>query len=78
VSPVLKYSNWLVAAVLFLVGARVLFVISRALFISRNFSTERVAVSVVQAIIASLFLLAAVGTVRWEAWGRSLGIAVCA
>jgi hypothetical protein len=34
VSPVLKYSNWLVAAVLFLVGARVLFVISRALFIS--------------------------------------------
>jgi hypothetical protein len=78
VSPVLKYSNWLVAAVLFFVGARVLFVISRALFTSRSFSSESVAVSVAQAIIASLFLLAAVGTVRWEAWGRSLGIAVCA
>ena len=77
-NPVLKYSNWLVTAALFLVGARVLFVISHALLTSRELSTESVALSLVQAIIASLFLLAAVGTVRWEDWGRSLGIAVCA
>jgi hypothetical protein len=78
VSPVLKYSNWLVTAVLFFIGARVLFVISRAFLTSRDLSAQRVAVSLFQAIIASLFLLAAFGTVRWEAWGRSLGIAVCA
>jgi hypothetical protein len=78
VSPVLKYSNWLVTAALFLVGVRVLFAISRTLLTSPNLSTETVAVSLVQAIVALLFLLAAFGTVRWEAWGRSSGIAVCA
>jgi len=78
VSPLLKYSNWLVAATLFVVGARVLFVISRAIFISRNLSIERLAVSLFQATIATLFLVAAFGTVRWEAWARSLATAVCA
>ena len=77
-SPVLKYSNWLVTAVLFFVGVRVLFAISRTLLTSRNLSSETVAVSLVQATIALLFLLAAFGTVRWEPWGRSLGVAVCA
>jgi hypothetical protein len=77
-SPLLKYSNWLVAAILFVVGARALFVISRALFISRSLSTERLTVSLFQAIIATLFVIAAFGTVRWDAWGRSLAIPVCA
>jgi hypothetical protein len=77
VSSVLKYSNWLVTAVLFFVGARVLFVISRVRLSSGSLSTETVAVSVAQAIIALLFILAAVGTIRWKAWGRSLGIVVC-
>jgi hypothetical protein len=77
VSPVLKYSNWLVTFILFVVGARVLIVISRVLLISRNLSIEKVKVSLAQAIIAGLFLLAAFGTVRWEAWGRSLAIAIC-
>jgi hypothetical protein len=78
VSPLLKYSNWLVTAILIVVGARVLFVISRALFISRSLSIERVTVSLFQTTIATLFLVAAFGTVRWETWGRSLAIPVCA
>jgi hypothetical protein len=78
VSPLLKYSNWLVTATLFVAGARVLFVISRALFISRSLSIERLAVSLFQATIATLFLVAAFGTIRWETWGRSLAIPVCA
>ena len=65
-------------ATLFVVGARVLFVISRALFISRSLSIERLAVSLFQATIATLFLVAAFGTIRWETWGRSLAIPVCA
>jgi hypothetical protein len=63
---------------LFVVGARVLFVISLALFISRSLSIERVTASLFQATIATLFLAAAFGTVRWEAWGRSLAILLCA
>ena len=77
-SPLLKYSNWLVTATLFVVGARVLFIISRALFVSRSSSIERLTVSLFQASMATLFLVAAFGTVRWERWGRSLAILVCA
>jgi hypothetical protein len=78
VSPILKYSNWLVTVTLFVVGVRILFVVSRALLIFRDWSIERLAVLLFQTTIATLFLVAAVGTVRWERWGRSLAIPVCA
>jgi hypothetical protein len=78
VSPFLKYSNWLVTAILLFVGTRVFFVIFRGVLTSDSLWRERPVASLVHATVAVLFILAAVGTVRWEAWGRSLGIAVCA
>jgi hypothetical protein len=78
VSLILKYSNWLVAAILLLVGTRVLFVILLAVLTPDSFWRERAVASLVQATVAVLFILAAVGTVRWKPWGRSLGIAICA
>jgi hypothetical protein len=77
VSPVLKYSNWLVSLILFVVGARVFLVISRVLFLSQEVSIRSVTISLIQIIIATLFLLAAYGTFRWEPWGRSLAIPLC-
>jgi len=77
VSPVLKYSNWLVTAILLFVGTRVLFVILREVLTLDSFWRERAVASLVQATVAVLFILAAVGTVRWKAWGRSIGIAIC-
>ena len=77
-SPALKYSNWLVTAILLFVGTRVLFVILRGFLTSDSFWRESPVASLVQATVAVLFILAAAGTVRWKAWGRSLGIAICA
>jgi len=77
VGPVLKYSNWLVTAILLFVGTRVLFVILRGVLTPDSLWRERAVASLVQATVAVLFILAAVGTVRWKAWGRSIGIAIC-
>jgi hypothetical protein len=77
VSPILKYSNWLVSLILFVVGARVFLVISRVLFLSHEVSIRSATISLIQIIIATLFLLAAYGTFRWEPWGRSLAIPLC-
>ena len=60
------------------VGTRVLFVILRGVLTPDSFWRERAVASLVQATVAVLFILAAVGTVRWKAWGRSIGIAICA
>ena len=77
-SPILKYSNWLVSLILFVVGARVFLVISRVLFLSHAVSIRSVTISLIQIVIATLFLLAAYGTFRPESWGRSLAIPLCA
>jgi len=76
-SPLLKYSNWLVSLILFVVGARVFLVISRVLFLSHAVSIRSVTISLIQIVIATLFLLAAYGTFRSEPWGRSLAIPLC-
>jgi hypothetical protein len=78
VSPVLKYSNWLVTAILLFVGTRVLFVSLGGVLTPYSLWRERPVASLVQATVAVLFIVAAVGTVCWKAWGRSLGIAICA
>jgi hypothetical protein len=78
VSLVLQYSNWLVTAKLLFVGTRALLVILRGVLIPDSFWRERVVAPLVQATVAVPFILAAVGTVRWKAWGRSLRIAICA
>lgn len=77
-SSALKYSNWLVTAILFGFGSRVLFVIVRALFHSGMPSMEKGAVYFLQATMVALFIVASVGTAQWETWGRSLGIVICA
>jgi hypothetical protein len=78
VSPILKYSNWLVTAILLFVGTRVLFMILHGVLTPDSFWRESAVASLMQATVAVLFILAAVGTVQWKAWGRSLGIAICA
>lgn len=73
-SLVLRYSNWFVTAILLLVGNRVLFVTLRGVLTPDSFWREGAVASLVQATVAVLSILAAVGTVRWKAWGRSLGL----
>jgi hypothetical protein len=65
-SPVFKYSNWLASLILFVVGARVFLVMSRVLFLSHQVSIRSVTISLIQIISATLFLLAACGTFRWN------------
>jgi len=65
-SPILKYSNWLVSLILCVVGAWVFLVISRILFMSHEVSIRSVTISLIQIIIATLFQLVAYGTFSWE------------
>ena len=77
-NAVLKYSNWLVTAILLFIGVRILLVILKAFLSADGFWKQRPVASLVQATVAVLFVAAAAGTVRWKSWGRSLGIVICA
>jgi hypothetical protein len=77
-SAFVKYSNWLVTVILLFTGARVLFVTFRWVLGPNNSWREKPWVPLGQAIVATLFVLAAMGILRWKPWGRSLGVAICA
>jgi hypothetical protein len=77
VSPIVKYSNWLVTAIFLFIGVRVLFVVLRWVSGPNNSWRERPWVPLGQAIVAVLFVLAATGIARWKDWGRSLGVVIC-
>jgi hypothetical protein len=78
VSAFVKYSNWLVTLILLFAGVSAIVVVLR--WVSRPNSPwiEKPWVPLGQAIVAALFVLAAVGILRWKPWGRSLGVAICA
>jgi hypothetical protein len=78
VSLIVKYSNWMVSLLLLVIGFRVLFVIFPWTSHSIDVWRDRPWVPLGQSVMAVLFILAAVGTVRWENWGRSLGVVICA
>ena len=70
----LTYSNWLVTALMLMLGIRSCVVIWFKLL---NRPTSGFLIMVGLAMVAGVFVFTAVGVSRWEGWARSLGIAIC-
>jgi len=76
-SPLLKYSNWLVSLLLFLLATRTLLIVA-SYAVNPSFPrTDPTSVMIGQALGSTLILLAAGGVFEWKNWGRRLAIVMC-
>jgi hypothetical protein len=71
VSKFVKYSNWLVTALMLAAGIRSYMIIGSK-FLNRPNNVS--GILMVQGIIAGIVILTTVDVSRWEGWARSVGV----